>query len=462
MSLTTQIPRNTRNRMIATLAAIALMFGIGLSAATDARAESAVGGPITRGEVWDRGISWVHQGVRYSNTARHPDPQGRLYRQDCSGMVSMAWHLPAEPSTNQFGPYVNQLSSFADMQTGDIFLKPKSSANAKNGHVSIFVSWTNSSKTTANIMEENGTRARATTHSVASYAASGYKPYRYKNIQDDAVQAPPTTEQPAPAPEVVAPVVVPKLAVIDSGRTSLMKSGPVTAGWDTVATEALDIQTTADRVAVLQTDNALSVREGNGAWVRVATDVKSFSITGDRIAIVSTGGDMYVKEGSLDEPWTLAAQGITQVASDGDRIGVLTSGGEFYAKDGEVNTEWVREGNAVAQIAVNGNRMAAVATDGTVRVKEGITGEWVTLATGAAKVALGGNRIAFISTGGELYVKDGAVTAEWVKEATSVTSVALTPERIGMVQTDGSINVKEGTLYSPWTAIGGGTLISLS
>ena len=62
-------------------------------------AASQVGGAISRDEVIERAQFWVDWRVPYSQSSWYPDPQGRHYRQDCSGMVSMAWHLSTSLAT---------------------------------------------------------------------------------------------------------------------------------------------------------------------------------------------------------------------------------------------------------------------------------------------------------------------------------------------------------------------------
>src|SRR5262245_53344488 len=62
------------------------------------QAESVMGGTITRSEVLARAQYWVDIGVKYNLTRQsgtlQPDREGgHRYGPDCSGLVSMAWHL---------------------------------------------------------------------------------------------------------------------------------------------------------------------------------------------------------------------------------------------------------------------------------------------------------------------------------------------------------------------------------
>src|SRR4051794_36811030 len=69
--------------------------------AVPASATSKVGGSIKRSEVISRAKYWYDRRsrFRYNMNGSYPDPQGRRYRTDCSGYVSMALHLSSSLST---------------------------------------------------------------------------------------------------------------------------------------------------------------------------------------------------------------------------------------------------------------------------------------------------------------------------------------------------------------------------
>ncbi|EMF02140.1 VCBS repeat-containing protein [Streptomyces mobaraensis NBRC 13819 = DSM 40847] len=69
------------------------------AAVKSAAATSTVGGEISRTEMIQRVQYWIDKGVPYSQSRYYPDLQGRSYRTDCSGLVSMAWHLPISATT---------------------------------------------------------------------------------------------------------------------------------------------------------------------------------------------------------------------------------------------------------------------------------------------------------------------------------------------------------------------------
>jgi ribosomal protein L35AE/L33A len=98
-------------------------------------AASQIGGSITRDEIMDRAQGWVNnQPGPYSQRAFSWDPtQTRKYRRDCSGLVGMAWHLNADPSTRTLHQYSNEINK-QDLRPGDIL-------NTAGKHVVLFKSW---------------------------------------------------------------------------------------------------------------------------------------------------------------------------------------------------------------------------------------------------------------------------------------------------------------------------------
>ncbi|MFI1974884.1 C40 family peptidase [Streptomyces wedmorensis] len=154
--------------------------------------DSTAGGEITRDEILARAQSWIDQQVPYSQTAYHTDSNG-TYRQDCSGFVSMAWHLSVG-SNNNWGAttwtlpnYATRLGSLDDLLPGDMIDK-------EDQHVVLFKGWTDSSHTTAVIMEEArpGTNARQTTLSRSYLTDNGFHPYRYDKVIERRVNTTPS------------------------------------------------------------------------------------------------------------------------------------------------------------------------------------------------------------------------------------------------------------------------------
>jgi putative chitinase len=153
---------------------------------------SEVGGPITREEILARAQYWVDQNVPYSQSKYAPDEQGKSYRTDCSGLVSMALHLDSSPNTVNLPDYLTPIS-WDELQPGDVVgtLGPGTGGDA--GHVVLFNGWTDASHTAFKTLEERGGGSGA----VEGERKIGYKvgdfvsaPYRYNNLAAGAVASP--------------------------------------------------------------------------------------------------------------------------------------------------------------------------------------------------------------------------------------------------------------------------------
>ncbi|GAA1915721.1 hypothetical protein [Streptantibioticus ferralitis] len=141
---------------------------------------------ITRGTVMARAQSWITEGVPYNRYAYNTDDNG-TYRQDCSGFVSMAWHLPSS-SANNYGETTGTLPNFATELNSLDDLRPGDMLDNISTHVVLFKGWADSSHTTAMILEEAhaGTNARedGRFYTRRYLATRGYRPYRYNGIQE--------------------------------------------------------------------------------------------------------------------------------------------------------------------------------------------------------------------------------------------------------------------------------------
>ncbi|MFK3980799.1 FG-GAP repeat domain-containing protein [Micromonospora sp. NPDC050397] len=102
-----------------------------------ASAASAVNGSITRAEVLARAQYWVDRRFTYSQARSAPDSSGRDYRTDCSGLVSMAWHLGTSYTTDSFpdSGQIRTLPSLHSLKPGDAVLR--------SGHMELFSHWKN-------------------------------------------------------------------------------------------------------------------------------------------------------------------------------------------------------------------------------------------------------------------------------------------------------------------------------
>lgn len=136
----------------------------------------------TRSEIIERAGFWLKQPVPYSMENYTQGPDGKLYRTDCSGFVSMAWGLNDSYSTVTL-PQVARPIAKEDLKPGDILLKGGPGSGGANGHVGIFNGWANESHTSYYIIEQAG--GVGTQSRVISYPYSGdnsYVPYRKKGL----------------------------------------------------------------------------------------------------------------------------------------------------------------------------------------------------------------------------------------------------------------------------------------
>ncbi|MFG2908482.1 hypothetical protein ACGF13_25870, partial [Kitasatospora sp. NPDC048286] len=157
---------------------------------------AAPGGTVTRSQVLARAQAWVDQQVPYSTNGTvapyswWSDSQtGGRYRQDCSGLVSMAWELTSSPTTYGIPSYSTAISKL-DLRPGDVLNSSE--------HVVIFAGWRDKSAGTFNYYQESS-RSRPTNYNtdgniygstLSSHAMSSYTAYRYKNIADDVAPNP--------------------------------------------------------------------------------------------------------------------------------------------------------------------------------------------------------------------------------------------------------------------------------
>ncbi|MFE0703928.1 VCBS repeat-containing protein, partial [Streptomyces sp. NPDC058872] len=109
-----------------------------LAAATTS---STVGGSITRNEIIERAKYWLGKNLTYNQGGSYPDSDGKSYRTDCSGYVSMAWHLGS--SLNTVG-IANSSDTYeisrSQLKAGDVL-------NSYYDHVILFDKWDDAAKT---------------------------------------------------------------------------------------------------------------------------------------------------------------------------------------------------------------------------------------------------------------------------------------------------------------------------
>ncbi|WP_439657368.1 FG-GAP repeat domain-containing protein [Lentzea sp. HUAS TT2] len=109
---------------------------------------SVMGGVVSRAESLARAQNWVDRGITYTQSAAATDPDGaHSYRRDCSGLVSMAWHLPSSLLTNEFlakaqaGDGITIIAKSA-LRSGDAMVRD-SDGWGRDGHMELFSHWKN-------------------------------------------------------------------------------------------------------------------------------------------------------------------------------------------------------------------------------------------------------------------------------------------------------------------------------
>lgn len=169
------------------LAAVIALSGLIVTAAP-ATADSVRGGEITRSEVIWRAQYWVdHQPGPYDQGAFSPGPGGDYnYRRDCSGYVSMAWHLNANPSTQGLPGFSHEIPR-GDLRPGDIL-------NSFYDHVFLFHKWEDGnggfSYYSFGATPVRHLRANINDAYLDGHPNGDYKALRYNKIVEDSVARP--------------------------------------------------------------------------------------------------------------------------------------------------------------------------------------------------------------------------------------------------------------------------------
>ncbi len=179
---------------------------------------SAIGGEIARSEVLARAQYWVdHQPGPYDQGAYSPDPSGsKTYRRDCSGYVSMCWHLASSYVTSTL-PQVSNAIARAELMPGDIL-------NDAANHVILFNAWEDD-HVYFSYYSFGATPVKKVSHfsihaaTIDSHPNSNYVARRYVHILDD------------PPPQV-EPVEYDVMAgdVTGEGRSDLVTLSPEGGG----------------------------------------------------------------------------------------------------------------------------------------------------------------------------------------------------------------------------------------
>ncbi|WP_436771805.1 hypothetical protein [Yinghuangia sp. YIM S09857] len=108
----------------------------------------SVPGDVRRSEILRRAKRWADLGLDYSMSRTFEG-----HRMDCSGLVSMAWGLPAPGLTTDTLPQVSHGIDKDDLLPGDILVN---TAPGAAGHTLIFAGWADAAHTRYFAYEESG------------------------------------------------------------------------------------------------------------------------------------------------------------------------------------------------------------------------------------------------------------------------------------------------------------------
>ncbi|MFF3446967.1 hypothetical protein ACFYXJ_07495 [Streptomyces sp. NPDC002667] len=144
--------------------------------------KSVQGGTIYRNEVLDRAKNWYDRNVQYDQGSSAVDVDGdHSYRTDCSGFVSMAWHLTSSLTTETL-PSASIEINKADLRPGDAL-------NDYSEHAVIFAGWKDQDAGTFYYYSEsspatdmNYSTANINSGDISGHPGADYVALRYKKI----------------------------------------------------------------------------------------------------------------------------------------------------------------------------------------------------------------------------------------------------------------------------------------
>jgi hypothetical protein len=175
-----QPPRLSRRAALLRGGAVLLGTAVG-TLGTASPAHAGINDAISRSAVIDRAWNWVNRGIQYSQQGTATDAEGNhTYRRDCSGFVSMCWHISptglSAPTTWTLPDYANRINK-ADLRKGDILDWP-------HNHCVLFQSWANSAQTMFNLFELANPDADMNHRTAYLSSYADYNAYRYRKIVD--------------------------------------------------------------------------------------------------------------------------------------------------------------------------------------------------------------------------------------------------------------------------------------
>ncbi|GAA0593462.1 hypothetical protein HPO96_06295 [Kribbella sandramycini] len=161
----------------------ALLFGSALVAPAPAQArelqvQSVANGALSRQEILLRSASWIRDKVPYSQDTASPHVnEFGSYRRDCSGFLSMAWHLSSSLNTGSLPSVMHRITA-DDLQPGDALWRQSGGVN----HVGLFVGWADAARTRPKVREEYDFGKIAEERIWSNSYFKTFTPYRYNKV----------------------------------------------------------------------------------------------------------------------------------------------------------------------------------------------------------------------------------------------------------------------------------------
>ncbi|OXM67333.1 hypothetical protein, partial [Amycolatopsis vastitatis] len=243
-----------------------------------AAAGSVADAPISRSEVMTRSQSWIDEQVPYSQSGTHDNQYGS-YRPDCSGYVSMAWHLGFARYTGNLPDVMHNIAR-SELKPGDALFRRDASVQ----HVALFVRWNDAAHTSPVVREEYDFGHVAVERAWSVAYANTFASMRYNNIVDD-----------GPTP--------PKYATVtrygfSNGAGVILAKDERDGSWATLNPDGRATQWVfdGDRIGAILDGNFLLKNGLYDSWHLMADghDVKQIALNNGRIAFSNGAGIIFV------------------------------------------------------------------------------------------------------------------------------------------------------------------------
>ena len=216
-----------------------------------------------------------------------------------------------------------------------------------------------------------------------------------------------------------------------------------------------------DRIAVIDPKNNLLIREGKYAgqslsddlanWKIAAGNILDFQIANRRVAILDGNRNLLVKENGPEGEWAFQAENVRAFSISDHRVGYLTNDGDLLVKEGGLENSWVAIAKDVLAFQLIDNRIAFIDQQGNLQAnEEEMLSEYKPMANNVKAFQLTNVRLGIIDMDNNLLVKEGNLRANWVLQAENVQSFQLAGYRVLVFGEDGVFKYKEGSLYQKW------------